>query len=325
MIVSISRPRAWAGYRRHAGGRPQPVSHARASFGQSVASVRYAAAVTPPSLDQNAVAERRTAPAARQIVCVARRRLVPPPARQQRHHHRRAPVDQQRIAKLRHGRMNTTPTVTAFPQRRAARSLVEIIARRPLPAHAPSAPTSCVARISADSASVDPSLRSPLASCAPAPSHRGQQPDTAACPAPATCASPSPGSRIQGAGTQPSGSGCLILPRGSCPRASRIPRHTLAGANRSCIPLELAPSALVSPAAWCGYPARSLPSRTTHLHLATLAAVAVQLAAPRIATPCHGPLQGPTRAPARAVTRGTSPPATTCGATIRMRTQRQSR
>ena len=38
-------------------------------------------------------------------------------------------------------------------------------------------------------------------------------------------------------------------------------QHTLAGANRSCIPLELAPSALVSHAAWCGYPARSLPSR----------------------------------------------------------------
>ena len=31
---------------------------------------------------------RFSAPAARQIVCVARRRLVPPPARQQRHHHR---------------------------------------------------------------------------------------------------------------------------------------------------------------------------------------------------------------------------------------------
>ena len=46
-------------------------------------------------------------------------------------------------------------------------------------------------------------------------------------------------------------------------RAPRVPdpTHTLAGANRSCIPLEFAPSALVSPAAWCGYPARSLPSR----------------------------------------------------------------
>ena len=52
-------------------------------LGQGVSPVRCTAAVTPPSLDQNAVAERGTAPAARQIVCASRRRLVPTSARQQ--------------------------------------------------------------------------------------------------------------------------------------------------------------------------------------------------------------------------------------------------
>ena len=89
---------------------------------QGGVTVGRAAAVTPPRLVHAAVAQRRTAPVARQIIRTAHRRLVPIPARQQRHHHRRAAVDQQRVAEFRCRAHEHFVDLHRVHQRRAASS-----------------------------------------------------------------------------------------------------------------------------------------------------------------------------------------------------------
>ena len=89
------------------------------------------------------------------------------------------------------------------------------------------------------------------------------------------------------------------------------PRHTLGGTNRSSSPPALVRSAPVSPAAWGGSPAKSLPSPPTRPLPATPAGSSALLDAPRTATPSRGRFPAPIRARVHAAPHGTSPPATT--------------